>query len=180
MISARKSIGPNDVPRLAVEHISTQLDIASSYDVDVELSKMISSSEFDFSMPSLQRDIMKNVLLSLLASGSDDCELYALMSKLASSPPHTGKTDSHFWSFINCNNSLWLDAVKYFSLLCPFISGQFMLVDDELNDLSKKFSYCLMESMQWIRLIRRNCNLVEAWIVVENISCRILELFGDS
>ena len=34
--------------------------------------------------------------------------------------------------------------------------------------------------MQWIRLIRRNCNLVEAWIAVENISCRILELFGNS
>ena len=60
-------------------------------------------------------------------------QLYALMSKLASSPPHTGKTDSHFLSFINCNYSLWLDAVKYFSLLCLFISGQFMLVDDELK-----------------------------------------------
>ena len=166
MISARKSISPNDVPQLAVEHISTQLEIASSYDVDVELSKMISSSEFDFSMPSLQRNIMNNVLLTLLASGSDYCELYGLMSKLASSPLHTGKTDSHFWSFINCNNSLWLDAVKNFSLQCPFISDQFMLVDDELNDLSKKFSYCLMKSMQWIRLIRRNCNLVDAWIVV--------------
>ena len=26
-----------------------------------------------------------------------------------------------------------------------------MLVDDELNDPSKNFSYCIMESMQWIR-----------------------------
>ena len=57
---------------------------------------MISCNEFYFSMPSLQRDIMNNILLILLASSSDDCELYGLMSKLASSPPHTGNTESHF------------------------------------------------------------------------------------
>ena len=32
----------------------------------------------------------------------------------------------------------------------------------------------------WIRLIKRNCNLMEAWIVVEDISYRRLELFGNS
>ena len=42
MVYARKSIGPNDVSQLAVEHISTQLEVASSYNADVELSKMIS------------------------------------------------------------------------------------------------------------------------------------------
>ena len=179
MISTRKSIIPIDVPQLAVEHISTQLKSATSYPDTVELSKM-SLNEFYFSLPSLQRDVMNNKLLGSLASGCDDCELYGQMSKIASPPPHTGRTDSHFWSFINCNNSLWLDAVKFFSLECPLISGEFMLVDDKLLDQSNKFTYCLMESMQWIRLIRRNCNLLEAWILVENISCRILELFGNS
>ena len=175
MISTRKSIISIDVSRLAVEHISTQLKSATSYPDTVELNKM-SLNEFDFSLPSLQRDVMNNKLLDLLTSGCDDCELYGQMSKIASPPPHTGRTDSHFWSFINCNNSLWLDAVKFFSLECPLISGEFMLVDDKLLDQSNKFTYCLIESMQWIRLIRRNCNLLEAWILVENISCRILEL----
>ena len=179
MMSTRKSIIPIDVSQLAVEHISTQLISAISYPDTVELSKM-SLNEFDFSLPSLQRDVTNNSLLGLLASGCDDCQLYGLMSKIASSPPHTGRTDSHFWSFINCNNSLWLDAIIFFNLECPLVSGEFMLVDDKLHDQSKKFSCCLMESMQWIRLIRRNCNLVEAWILVENISCRILELFGNS
>ena len=73
---------------------------------------------------------------------------------------------------VRCNN--------FFNLECPLVSGEFMLVDDKLHDQSKKFSCFIMESMQWIRLIRRNCNLVEAWILVENISCRILELFGNS
>ena len=122
MISTRKSIIPIDVSRLAVEHSSTQLKSASSYPDTVELSKM-SLNEFDFSLPSLQRDVMNNKLLGILASGCDDCELYGQMSEIASPPPHTGRTDSHFWSFINCNNSLWLDAVKFFSLECPLISG---------------------------------------------------------
>ena len=82
---------------------------------------MISCTEFDFSMPSLQLDLMNNVLLTLLASGSDDCKLYGLMSKLASSPPHTGKTDSHFWSFINCNNCLWLDEVNISAYSVPLL-----------------------------------------------------------
>ena len=69
---------------------------------------------------------------------------------------------------------------KVFQLRVPLISGEFMLVDDKLHDQSEKFTYCLMESMQWIQLIRRNFNLLEAWILVENISCRILELFGNS
>ena len=37
-----------------------------------------------------------------------------------------------------------------------------------------------MDTFHSIRLIKREPSLIEAWVLVENIKCQVLELFGNS
>ncbi|KAI6659719.1 hypothetical protein LOD99_10709 [Oopsacas minuta] len=119
-----------DIFQLAVEHVSTRLDSDSIYVNSLDPSNISSSQlDTDFSVDSLEREVSNSKFLGLFASGCEQPELYSLKSTLSSSPPQTEVTDTLFWTYIDCDNLLWLNALKFLGSECPRISGEFMLIN---------------------------------------------------
>ncbi|KAI6648422.1 hypothetical protein LOD99_8212 [Oopsacas minuta] len=142
-----------DIFQLAVEYVSTSVD-------------------------SLEREVSNSKFLGLL-EWLEQPELYSLKSTLSSSP-QTEVTDTLFWTYIVCDNLLWLDALKFLGSECPRISGEFMLINWIIYEECKKFNEFLYEHLRNFRLVKRDSCLLEAWILVGNINCRILDLFGSA
>ena len=157
----RKSISFSDIPSLAVEHISNRLDTARFYDNSLEFSR-VSFSDLDFSVHSLEQELMDDKLLGFLASGCDEPEVCCLPIRLASSPPHTGASDTHHWTYANYDHRLWLDAVKFFGLDCPSHCDEFVLVSHELYTEFRKFSDVMVEIFDYVRLVKRSSCLINA------------------
>ncbi|KAI6658828.1 hypothetical protein LOD99_15153 [Oopsacas minuta] len=98
-----------DIFQLAVEHVSSRLDSDSIYVNSLDPSNISSSQlDTDFSAGSLEREVSNRKFLGLLASACEQAELYSLKSTLSSSPPQTEVTDTLFWTYIDCDNLLWL------------------------------------------------------------------------
>ena len=178
----------SDIPCLAIEHISPKLESAPYYNDSLDLSSnrfrelVFSSNRFsklDFSISSLERVVFDDQFLALLASGCRDPGLHSMRIAMASSPPHSGTTDTHHWTYANCDNLLWLSAVNFFGLDCPYINGEFILVNDELYESSHKFSDLLFENFEHVSLVKGNNSLLTAWVLVEKIRCQVLELFDN-
>ncbi|KAI6649970.1 hypothetical protein LOD99_6334 [Oopsacas minuta] len=169
-----------DTFQLAVEHVSTRLDSDSIYVNSLDPS-IISSSQLDtnFSVDSLEWEVSNCKFLGLLASGCEQPELYSFKSSLSFSPPQTEVTDTLFWTYIDCDNLLWLDALKFLGSEFPRISGEFMLINGIIYEV-QKFNEFLYEHLRNFRLVKRDRCLLEAWILVGNINCRILDLFGSA
>ena len=100
------------IPILAIEHISTRLELDSFYQSSLELSR-ICFSKVDVSVYSLERELMDNKLLGLWVSCCEDPELRCSDIRLSSSPPHAEGTDDQFWLHVECDNLIWLDAVHF-------------------------------------------------------------------
>ena len=128
-----KPINFSDIPRLAIEHISTRLELDSFYQNSLEFSR-ISFSEVDVSVYSLERELMDDKLLGLWSSGCEDPELRCSDIRLSASPPHAEGTDDQFWLHVDCDNLIWQDAVHFFGLECPSSIGEFISVKYQLSD----------------------------------------------
>ncbi|KAI6647066.1 hypothetical protein LOD99_8903 [Oopsacas minuta] len=95
--------------QLAVENVSTRLDSDSIHVNSLDPSNISSSQlDTDFSVDSLEREVLNSKFLGLLESGCEQPELYSLKSTLSSSPPQTEVTDTLFWTYIDYDNLLWL------------------------------------------------------------------------
>ena len=97
---------------------------------------------------------MNDKLLALWASGCEEPEFYHLGSSIASSPPHTGANNTHFWTCLNCDIIVLLDALKFFSIECPCTSGEYILLNEELHKESARFSKSLMDTFNSVRLVK--------------------------
>ena len=99
---------------------------------------------------------------------------------MASSPPQVGKSDTQFWTYVDSAHLLWLEAIKFFGFDCPSIHDDFMLVDELQYNECKKFSEFLVEHLNDLTLVRKCSCLLDAWILANNIECRVLNLFGNT
>ena len=117
---------------------------------------------------------MNDKFLALWASGCEEPESHHLVSSIASSPPHTGANNTHFWTYLNCDIIVWLVALKFFSIECPCTSGEYILLNEELYKESATFSKSIMDTFHSVRIVKREASLIEAWVLVENIKCQVL------
>ena len=61
---------------------------------------------------------------------------------MASFLPQTAVSVNQFWTYVDSAHLLWLEAMKFFGLECPTISGEFMLVNElQYNDRRKSVSF---------------------------------------
>ena len=155
-IRVRKSVDYSDITMLAVGHISPRLHSASFYHNNSELS-ICTFSDYDFRADSLERQIMNDKLLALWASGCEEPEFYHLVSSIASSPYRSKQFA--FWTYLNCDIIVWLDAFKFFSIECPCTSGEYILLNEELYKESARFSKSIMDTFHSVRLVKREASL---------------------
>ena len=106
----------------------------------------------DISIDSIQRDVSDNTLLGLLASASNEPELYQLRTTMASSPPQT-VSDTKFWTYVASAHIMWLETINIFGSSCPSIRNEFMLIDELQYNVCKKFSQFLVEHFKDLTLV---------------------------
>ena len=98
---------------------------------------------------------------------------------MASSPPQT-VSDTKFWTYVDSAHIMWLETIKIFGSSCPSIKNKFMLVDELQYDVCKKFSQFLFEHFKDSTLVKKCSYLLDAWILLNNIECQVLNLFGNT
>ena len=97
-----ESVGEVDTYQFDIIHINTQLKTATRYSIDDNSN----TSALDISIDSIERDVSDNTLLGLLASGCNEPELYQLRTTMASTPPQTVVSDTQFWTYVDCAQSV--------------------------------------------------------------------------
>ena len=96
-------------------------------------------------------------------------------------PPEIEISDVLFWDYTNCDSVVWLDALKFFHLNPPERKNGFNLVNWELFNECKKFVDYMLKDLKDSKLIKDDSSLLELWIILENVECKILTpLFGET
>ena len=89
-------------------------------------------------------------------------------------------SDTKFWTYLASAHIMWLETIKFFGSSCQSIKNEFMLIDELHNDVCKKFSQFLVEHFKDLTLVKKCSYLLDAWKLLNNIECQVLNLFGNT